>query len=63
LAGLQQAGAVLPGAGLALFGFGALAVITMPLAGVILGFIMGAVHAFLYNVAAKYVGGLELNLK
>ncbi|MFY9799797.1 MAG: DUF3566 domain-containing protein [Methanoregula sp.] len=48
-------------------GFGAFGgivlLIIMPVCGVIMGFIMGAVHAFLYNVFAGWVGGIRLELK
>ena len=42
---------------------GALSIIIMPILMAIGGFIWGAIIAFFYNVAAKYVGGIELDLK
>jgi hypothetical protein len=48
-------------------GFGAMGgialLIIMPVCGIIMGFIMGAVHAFLYNVFAGWVGGIRLEFK
>lgn len=45
-------------------GFGALGgialLIVMPICGIMMGFIMGAVHAFLYNVFAGWVGGIRV---
>ena len=45
-------------------GFGALGgialLIVMPIGGIIMGFIMGAVHAFLYNEFAGWVGGIRV---
>ena len=43
-------------------GFGIASIVIMPIMMAILGFIMGAVGAFFYNVAAKYVGGVQLDL-
>jgi hypothetical protein len=42
--------------------FGIAAIIIMPIIAAIGGFIVGAISAFLYNVAAKYVGGVKLDL-
>ncbi len=48
-------------------GFGAfggfLLFIIMPVFGVIIGFIMGAVYAFFYNVFAGWVGGINLEFQ
>ena len=41
--------------------FGAL--IGMPLMGAISGFIAGTIGAFLYNLAAKWVGGIEIDFE
>ena len=43
-------------------GFGIASIIITPIIMAIMGFIMGAVGAFFYNVAAKYVGGVNLDL-
>ena len=45
-----------------LLGFGIASIVIAPILGAIMGFIMGAIGAFFYNVAAKYVGGVELDL-
>ena len=45
-----------------MLGFGIASIIITPIAAAIVGFIMGAVGAFFYNVAAKYFGGIELDL-
>ncbi len=37
--------------------------IIMPVVGIVMGFIMGAVHAFLYNIFAGWVGGVRLEFK
>jgi hypothetical protein len=43
-------------------GLGVASIIIVPIMMAIMGFIMGAIGAFLYNVAAKYVGGVQLDL-
>jgi hypothetical protein len=43
-------------------GFGVASIIITPILMAIMGFIMGAIGAFFYNVAAKYVGGIKLDL-
>ena len=43
-------------------GIGAVIVILMAIAGAVCGFIYGAVVAFLYNVFAGWVGGVQLDL-
>jgi len=45
-----------------LLGLGVASIVIFPIIGAILGFICGAIYAFLYNVAAKYVGGIEIDL-
>lgn len=45
-----------------MLGLGIASIIVMPIIMAILGFIMGAIGAFFYNVAAKYVGGIKLDL-
>lgn len=42
-------------------GMGVLAIIAMPLIYGIFMFIAGAIQAFLYNVAARFVGGIEID--
>ena len=61
--------AVFGAAGATLSGFGAfgasvgiLAIIIMPIFYGIIGFIGGAVGAFLYNLIAGWIGGIELEL-
>lgn len=41
-------------------GLGAIFVIFLPIFYAIMGFIMGVITAFVYNVVAKWTGGLEL---
>lgn len=48
------------GAAALLFGVGA--VIVMPIAYGVMGFILGAIATWVYNVAAGMVGGVELRL-
>ena len=43
--------------------FGILFAILMPILYGVMGFVMGAISALLYNVIAKSVGGLELELE
>jgi hypothetical protein len=38
-------------------------IVIMPVMGVIVGFIGGAIHAFLYNVFAGWVGGINLEFQ
>ena len=42
---------------------GPLAIIAVPVLSVIIGFIAGAIGAFLYNVVAGWVGGVELEFE
>jgi ABC-type phosphate transport system permease subunit len=46
----------------AIFGmlFGAGAIVVLPIFYGVLSFIMGAIYAALYNLASKWVGGLEI---
>lgn len=44
-------------------GFGLLFVIGMPVLYIIMGFIGGIIGAFFYNIAAKWVGGVELEIE
>ena len=43
-------------------GFGVLAVVMFPITGAISGFIGGAISAFLYNLVATRIGGIEMDL-
>lgn len=54
-----------PGAAGALFGllFGLGAVVVMPIAYGLLGFLAGLLSAALYNLASRLVGGLEIDLE
>lgn len=45
-----------------MLGFGIASIVIAPIVGAIIGFIAGAVGAFFYNIAAKYVGGVKLDL-
>ena len=45
-----------------LFGLGVASIVVAPIMAAIMGFICGAIGAFFYNVAAKYVGGVKLDL-
>lgn len=44
-------------------GLGVLAIIVLPIMFALIGFIMGAVSAFLYNVVAGWVGGVEITFE
>ena len=61
LAGGSMAGV----AGLGMMGaaMGAVGAVMAIVVGLIGGFISGAIGAFLYNIVAKYVGGVQLDLK
>ncbi len=43
--------------------FGAAAIIVLPLVYAILGFIIGVLAALLYNLIAKFVGGIEIEIE
>jgi len=45
-----------------LVGFGAASIIIAPIVMAVLGFISGAIAAFLYNVVAGWIGGVKLDL-
>jgi uncharacterized membrane protein len=55
-------GAIVPGGGGLAAGIGIMSIIFATIAGAIGGFICGAVLAFLYNLFAGLVGGIELEL-
>lgn len=44
-------------------GFSIVALITAPIMGAIGGFIGGAISAFIYNIVAKWVGGIKIELE
>ena len=56
-------GGILSGTPLGMLGvFGYAAIIIFPVAGAISGFIEGAIGAFLYNLVAARIGGIEMDL-
>jgi hypothetical protein len=44
-------------------GFGIVFALMAPIFYGVLGFIFGAIGAFLYNLLAKWIGGIELHLQ
>lgn len=50
----------MPGSNIAALGF--IGIIMFPLVLAISGFFAGAIGAFIYNIAAKWVGGVKINL-
>jgi hypothetical protein len=44
------------------FLFGPVAIIILPIVYAIMGFITGLIGAWIYNLAAKWVGGIEIDL-
>jgi hypothetical protein len=56
------ASGVAPGARVLGFGFGAGAIIIFPILYGIIGGIFGAIGAAIYNLAAGWVGGLEVDI-
>ncbi|HJX56551.1 MAG TPA: DUF3566 domain-containing protein [Methanoregula sp.] len=44
-------------------GSGVVVLVVMPIFGAIMGFIMGTIHAFLYNIFAGWVGGIKLEFQ
>ncbi len=44
-------------------GMGALAIVALPILYGIAGFIGGAIYAWIYNLAARFVGGIEIDLR
>lgn len=50
------------GAGIVGLVFGTLAIVILPVLYGLLGGIMAAVMALLYNLAARYVGGIEIEM-
>lgn len=41
-------------------GLGAMAIVVLPILYGVFGFIGGAIQAFVYNLAAKFVGGIKI---
>jgi hypothetical protein len=56
----SRIGRVAPGIGAV---SGVALIVIMPVLGLIAGFIAGAVHAFLYNIFAGWVGGINLEFQ
>lgn len=44
-------------------GLGVLAIVLFPIFYGLLGFVAGVISAFFYNLAAKYAGGLEIDVE
>ena len=44
-------------------GMGALAIVVLPIFYGVIGFIAGALYAWVYNVAARFVGGIEIETR
>jgi len=44
-------------------GFGSLSIVIFPIAFGIIGFIAGAIGAFLYNLITGWIGGIEIDLE
>jgi ABC-type phosphate transport system permease subunit len=44
-------------------GFGLMMIIIMPIMYAVMGFIAGVVGAFIYNVVAKWIGGIEVEFE
>jgi hypothetical protein len=45
-----------------MYGFGAAAIVIFPIIYAIVGFVAGAITAFIYNIVAQKVGGVKLDL-
>ena len=56
-------GALLAAFGSAAGGLGLAAIIVLPIIYGIMGFVSGAIGAFLYNLFAGWVGGIEVDLE
>ncbi|HJR73276.1 MAG TPA: hypothetical protein VJ806_06525 [Luteimonas sp.] len=41
-------------------GLGAMAIVVLPIVYAVFGFVGGAIQAFFYNIAAKFVGGIRI---
>ena len=44
-------------------GLGVIAIIVVPIIYGIMGFVLGALSAWLYNLLSKWIGGIEIELK
>ena len=44
-------------------GLGLLAIVLLPICYGLLGFVAGLISAFFFNLAAKYAGGLEIDVE
>lgn len=62
LAATTQTGVTAPGLGL-LLGFGAMGLLFVPVIYGVMGFVFGALAAWLYNLLAAWIGGLELTFE
>jgi len=49
--------------GLGIAGLGAAIIVIMLIFGAIMGFIVSAIYAFIYNISAGGVGGIEVDLE
>jgi hypothetical protein len=49
--------------GLGIAGLGAAIIVIMLIFGAIMGFIVSAIYAFIYNISAGSVGGIEVDLE
>ena len=61
-AAIGNGGGAAEGGGVMAILFGVGAVVILPILGLILGFIWGIIYAALFNLTAKMVGGLHLEL-
>lgn len=58
---LSTGGAAVPRGGLAMMG--GLSIITLPILYGLLGFVGGVIGAWIYNIIAKWIGGIEIDLE
>ena len=62
MAGMKGSGVSAPGVA-AMTGIGFLAILIFPIMYGIIGFIAGLIYAALYNLAARWTGGIEFKLE
>ncbi|HEY8995334.1 MAG TPA: hypothetical protein VIM71_11770 [Lacunisphaera sp.] len=62
MAAKAQGQAMPPGMGM-LFGFGMIGLLFVPVIYGVLGFVFGALAALLYNLLARWIGGLDLTFE
>lgn len=62
VAGVAGAEGASPAEGVALAGVGVFAIVLFPILYGVLGFVSGALGGALYNVCAKWVGGIEVEV-